>query len=297
MRSLNLDQLRAFVEVVERGSFTAAAQHLNLTQPAVTHQIHELEGRFKVALIERLGKRADLTQAGEQLLQHARHLLDEEAHTNAAMRRFVDGWLGRVRIGASMTSLIYSLPPILRQLKADYPQLEIEINAGLTATTLEMLKRNTLDLGLCAMPIEDPGFQVIPLFADELVAILPVNVGHLPKRATPGFLSQQPLILCSPASTLRSAITDWLAASGPPPKPVMEFDFVEAMKSVVAAGLGASIVPRSSVEAGHIPKNTFVVPLSPRLSRQNALVQRRDKKATDGTKIVVAALLALRQTR
>ena len=65
MRSLNLDQLRAFVEVVSRGSFTAAAKELNLTQPAVTHQIHELEKRFNVPLVERLGKRAHLTQVGE----------------------------------------------------------------------------------------------------------------------------------------------------------------------------------------------------------------------------------------
>jgi DNA-binding MarR family transcriptional regulator len=65
MRSLNLDQLRAFVEVVQRGGFTRAAKELNLSQPAVTHQIQELERRFNVSLVERLGKRVFLTQAGE----------------------------------------------------------------------------------------------------------------------------------------------------------------------------------------------------------------------------------------
>ena len=83
MRSLNLDQLRAFVEVVERGSFTAAARELNLTQPAVTHQVQELERRFKVALVERFGKRAHLTQAGEKLIEHARNLLEEDSRTQA----------------------------------------------------------------------------------------------------------------------------------------------------------------------------------------------------------------------
>ena len=68
MRSLSLDQLRAFVEVVQRGSFTAAAKELNLTQPAVTHQVQELERRFKVALVERCGKRAYLTEVGEKLI-------------------------------------------------------------------------------------------------------------------------------------------------------------------------------------------------------------------------------------
>jgi DNA-binding transcriptional LysR family regulator len=127
MRGLNLDQLRAFVELIERGSFTAAARELNLTQPAVTHQVQELERRFKVTLVERFGKHVYLTQAGEKLIEHARCLLEEEARTQLMMRRFSDGWLGRVRVGTSMTILMYLLPPILRQLKTDHPQLEISL--------------------------------------------------------------------------------------------------------------------------------------------------------------------------
>jgi molybdate transport repressor ModE-like protein len=88
MRSLNLDQLRAFIEVIERGSFTAAAKELNLTQPAVTHQVQELERRFKVPLVERFGKRAYLTQAGETLIEHARQLLAQDSRTQIDMRRF-----------------------------------------------------------------------------------------------------------------------------------------------------------------------------------------------------------------
>src|SRR5260370_37477010 len=107
MRSLNLDQLRAFVEVVERGSFTAAAKELNLTQPAVTHQLQELERRFQVSLDERFGKRAYLTQAGEKLIEHTRNLLDEDARAHAAIRLFGDGWLCRVHVGTSMTIMIY----------------------------------------------------------------------------------------------------------------------------------------------------------------------------------------------
>src|SRR6266480_762806 len=194
MRSLNLDQLRAFVEVVERGSFTAAAKELNLTQPAVTHQVQELERRFQVALVERFGKRAYLTQAGEKLIEHARNLLEEDTRTQVMMRRFTDGWLGRVRIGTSMTVLMYVLPPLLRQLKNDHPQLEINLKAGLTATTLRLLKENALDLGLCAMPIADPAFETVPLFADELVAVMPLGLEGIPKTVTPTFMSRCALI-------------------------------------------------------------------------------------------------------
>ena len=162
MRSLNLDQLRAFIEVIERGSVTAAAKQLNLTQPAVTHQVQELERRFKVTLVERIGKRVYLTEAGEKLISHARHLLEQDALTMPEMRRYGDGWLERVRVGTSMTVLMYLLPPILRQLKTEHPQLEINLKAGLTATTLQMLKANALDLGLCALPIDDPAFETRP---------------------------------------------------------------------------------------------------------------------------------------
>src|SRR5436853_2419565 len=110
---------------------------LKQSQPVVTHQVHELKQRFKVTLLELLGKRAYLTQAGEKLIEHARHLLDEDSRTQVLMRRFDDGWLGRVRVGTSMTVLMYLLPPILRQLKTDHPQLEINLKAGLTARTLQ----------------------------------------------------------------------------------------------------------------------------------------------------------------
>ena len=295
MRSLNLDQLRAFVEVVERGSFTAAAKELNLSQPAVTHQVHELEQRFKVTLLERLGKRAYLTEAGEKLIEHARHLLEEDLRTRVTMRRFDDGWLGRVRIGTSMTVLMYLLPPILRKLKTDHPQLEINLKGGLTKTTLQMLKTNALDLGLCAIPIEDPAFETTPLFSDELVAILPASLGHIPKKVTPAFLSRCPLILGNEASALRRTVTDWLSLAGPPPNPVMEFDNVEAIKSLVDVGLGASIVPSLCLGGGHVAMaNTLVLPLRPRVSRRVGLVQLRGKRVNDGVNLVAAALLTLR---
>lgn len=296
MRSLNLDQLRTFVEVTKRGSFTAAAKALNLSQPAITHHVQELERRFKVVLLERIGKRAYPTDAGERLIEHARHLLDEDARTLVDMRKFNDGWLGRVRIGTSMTVLMYALPPILRQLKTEHPQLEINLKAGLTATTLKMLRTNDLDLGLCALPIEDPAFHTTGLFDDELFAILPADQKDVPKKVTAVFLSRCPLILGHENAALRRTITDWLALAGPPPKPVMEFDNVETIKSLVAVGLGASIVPGLSLGAGHAATtNIQVVPISPRVKRRIGLVQLKGKRDTEGVKLVATALLALRR--
>jgi DNA-binding transcriptional LysR family regulator len=282
--------------VVAQGNFTAAAKELNLTQPAVTHQIQELERRLNVTLVERLGKRAYLTEAGEKLMEHARSLLEEDSRTRSDMRRFADGWLGRVRIGTSMTVLMYVLPSLLRKLKTDHPQLEVNLKSGTTAATLEMLKTNALDLGLCALPVEDPAFEVTPLFKDELVAILPPGTKRIPNKVTPAFLSQMPLILVSANSVMRRMATEWLGAAGSSSKPLMEFDNVEAIKSVVSVGLGASIVPSLCLGAGHISNSNLIVrPITPRAAREVGLVKLRGKQDTEAMKLGAAAILTLRK--
>src|SRR5882672_11343515 len=116
MRNLNLDQLEALREVVALGSFSAAAQRLNLTQPAISLQVKQLEARLGVRLVERIGKRAFATAAGRDLLAHARRLFDEAAAASATARRHRGGVAGRVRIGAGATACIYTLPAALLEL-------------------------------------------------------------------------------------------------------------------------------------------------------------------------------------
>jgi DNA-binding transcriptional LysR family regulator len=195
-----------------------------------------------------------------------------------------------------MTVLMYLLPPTLRQLRTEHPQLEITLKAGLTTATLQLLKTNALDLGICALPVKDSAFEISPLFDDELLAIFPATFGAVPKKVTPDFMVRHPLILGNEASALRQTVMDWLGRTGAPvPKPVMEFDNVEAIKSLVAVGLGASIVPSLSLGPGHAPvDNVRIAPLSPRTSRRVALVQLRGKRTTEGMKIVAKAIRELR---
>src|ERR1700761_429461 len=98
MRSVNLDQLRTFSEVIARGNFSAAARQLNLTQPAVSLHVRELEQRFGVRLVERVGRRAHPTAPGRDLADHARRIFHDCEAVESMMRRFRESWLGRVRI-------------------------------------------------------------------------------------------------------------------------------------------------------------------------------------------------------
>src|SRR5262245_53506558 len=94
MRCINLDQLRTLIEVVKCRSFSAAARRLNLSQPAVSLQIRELERRFGVPLIERFGKQAFATPPGRELIKEAQRIFDTCASAEDAMRRFRENWIG-----------------------------------------------------------------------------------------------------------------------------------------------------------------------------------------------------------
>src|SRR3954469_23147337 len=142
MRSLNLDQLRALLEVVERGSFSAAARHLNLTQPAISLQIRELERRFGVRLIERLGKQAHATLPGRALIEAAQRIFTECDCVDAAMQRFCEGWIGHVHVGTTLSSMIYRLPPILRQVRLDHPGIDLAVTNAPSSVSVANVLQN-----------------------------------------------------------------------------------------------------------------------------------------------------------
>jgi DNA-binding transcriptional LysR family regulator len=120
MRNLHPDQVRSLIEVIERGSFTDAAKRLQLTQPAISRQIHEPENRCGVQLVERVGKRAIATPAGRELIAHGKQIIADSEHALAAVRLHKDGAAGRVHVGAGPTALVYLLPPMLRKMRDEY---------------------------------------------------------------------------------------------------------------------------------------------------------------------------------
>ena len=162
MRGLNFDQLRALLEVVEQGSFSAAARRLNLTQPAVSLQIRELERRFGLRLIERLGKRAHATIPGRELVEAAQRILRECNHADAAMRRFREGWTGRAHVGTTLTTMIYRLPPILRRVRLDHPGIDLVVGAVLLpgAKAPKLVRRDDLKL-------MKPGSVIVDVAVDQ----------------------------------------------------------------------------------------------------------------------------------
>ena len=290
MRSLNLDQLRALDTVVALGSFTGAARRLNLSQSAVSVQIRELEERCGVRLVERLGKKAYATAAGSVVLTHARRISDEADAIAAAMRRFREGWIGRVHIGAALTALMYLLPPVLQKLHAEHLGIDLLVS---NATTAEMVARvlgNEIDIGVVTLPVSENRIETTPLYVEDMVAILPASMRNIPDQVTPQYVAGQFLVL--EFGAVRGLISNWLSAHSLAPQSSMTLSAIEAVKIVVSAGLGISLVPAMAV--AQPTRNVAVRPLNPPLTRMLGLIRHRNKPDDLALHIVYDALLALK---
>jgi len=292
VRNLNLDHLRALTEVVRQGSFSAAARTLNLTQPAVSLQIRELESRLGVQLIERLGKQAHATIPGRDLIAHAQRIFRECEAVEESMRRFRDGWLGRVHIGTTLTALMYELPPVLRELRSEHPRVDLVVTNMATRLAVERILDNTIDLALVTLPVKSEQLRVTPLRAQTLVAIFPAGTKDVPARVTPEYVAQQPLVLEHDQGAVHGLVMRWLEKELPLAHAPMHFGIIEAAKQAVASGLGMSIVPDISVAA---PSPDYVVrPLDPPIPATLGLIEHRNKPDGPAIEIVRRALLGMR---
>ncbi|MBV9586809.1 MAG: LysR family transcriptional regulator [Alphaproteobacteria bacterium] len=293
MRSLNLDQLRTLVEVVALGNFSAAGRNLNLTQPAISLHVRELEQRFGVRLVERVGKQAHPTAPGRDLVEHAERVLRACDDIDASMRRFREGWLGRVHIGTTLTALTYELPPILRKIRMEYPGIDLLVTNMPTRDSVQNVVQNAIDIALVTLPIKEPRLRVTPLRPEMLVAILPAGTKDIPDVITPAYAAQQLLVMEHGRGAVHALVMRWLAGQMPLVRRPMLIGTVEAMKTVVSLGLGMSIVP--DVAVAEPTANIIVRPLKPPVPCTLGLIERRDKPGDPALDIVRAALLELRQ--
>jgi DNA-binding transcriptional LysR family regulator len=292
MRQLNLDHLRALVEVVAQGSFSAAARNLNLTQPAVSLQIRELEARWGVQLIERVGKQALPTAPGRELIERAHRIFRECSAAEESMRHFHDGWLGQVHIATTLTALMYELPPVLRELRSAYPDIDLVVTNMATLDAVERVINNTVDLALVTLPVKSSRLKVTPLRREMLVAILPAGTPDVPDVVTPDYAAGQPLVLEHARGAVYRLVMEWLDQQMPLAYTPMHVGIIEAAKQAVASSLGISIVPDVSVA---VPTPDYIVrPLDPPVPCTLGLIEHHNRPSGPAIDIVRRALLGLK---
>jgi DNA-binding transcriptional LysR family regulator len=289
MRNINLDQLRALIEVVECRSFSAAARSLNLSQPAVSLQIRELERRFGVPLIERFGKQAHATAPGRELIKAAQRIFDACTLAEEAMRRFRENWVGRVHLSTTLTAMIYRLPPLLRKLRSDHPGVDLVVTNMPTPISIARVLSNEADLALVTLPVENSELRVKPLCQEAMLAAYPAGEKDVPEEITPEYIMRQRLLLLTeqPPSAGHATVMRWVAAG----TPSMAVGTIEALKSAVASNVGMAILPEVAVHPNMA--NIMLRPLRPALHRTLALIEHRNKPNEPALQIVRTALMEL----
>jgi LysR family cyn operon transcriptional activator len=245
---MDLHQLRVFHAAIKSGGFTRAGEQLHLSQSTVSQHIKLLEEELGCALFLRVGKRVLVTESGNVLLQYAERIFRELRNAEMAVREINALKRGTVRLGVGPTTLTYRLPPILRDYIRRFPQIELIVLAGSTEFLLDELKQQHLDLAIVLSTAPQPGFRMTPLGREEMVFVL--NRKHpLAKQRNVDAPALEPLkfILYKKNTAMQNLIDRYFESLGVSPEITMEVENNEAIKSMVRAGLGASILPLCAV--------------------------------------------------
>jgi DNA-binding transcriptional LysR family regulator len=292
---VNLNHLRVFASVAEHGNLTRAARDLNVSQPAISKQLSDLEQDLGSQLVDRLPRGVRLTEAGEVLLTHVQRILQAERAAQQDLRDLRGLGRGKLSVGASTTVGSYLVPSLMGELHRQHPGVQLDLTIANTAAVQSSVLENSCDVGLIEGFVSSDLLAVETLIADDMVGI--AAPAHPALRSTPlraAALRDLPLLMREQGSGSREVIEAALRKRDLVLKPVMSLGSTEAIKNAVIHGLGIAIVSRLTVEHElhskrlveltfsdlHIRRDLYLVALkgkrhSPAASAFIALTRRR----------------------
>lgn len=271
-----LRQLRTFLAVIESGSITVAARGLEVTQPAASQQLRALERALGVRLVERAEGRMLPTAAGAAIEGPAQRAVAAAAEAAASVSAYRSGESGRIRLGTGATACIYLLPPLIAAVRKRMPGLELVVATGNTPELLARVERGDLDAAIVTLAGGTArSLAVRGLMTAALVAFMPEGLADGRASFGAADLARLPLILYERGSYTRALIDAWFRRAGVTARPTMELGSVEAIKVLVAGGLGASILPEAALATP--PTGTRAAALRPPLKRRLGIVMRHEK--------------------
>ncbi|SIS79604.1 LysR family transcriptional regulator [Phaeovulum vinaykumarii] len=242
-----LRQLQVFAAVARHASYTRAAEELHLTQPAVFTQVKQLEDALGAVLLDRIGKRLFLTEAGQAVLSTARETLEGIERLEMQLADLQGLRRGRLRL-AIVSTAQYFLPRLLGDFCTENPGIEVALTVTNRQTVIARLAANEDDLCILGQPPE--GLDVIanPIARNPILVLAPPGHPLAGGTAVPfAALAEAPFILREPGSGTRAAAEKFFSEKGIRPQVRMELGSNEAIKAAVAAGLGLAILSQDTI--------------------------------------------------
>jgi len=249
---MDLRQLEIFVKVAELKSFSKAAQALRLTQPTISEHIRTLEQELGVRLLDRLGRGAEATRAGQLLLSHATRMLQLQRETLQAMDSFQGRLAGDLHVAASTIPGEYVLPSLIGRFKEKFPDIVISLLIGDSRAVVDWVIDGRAEVAVVGATLAHRGIEYHELMPDELVVVVPVaHPWHGKKEIGLADLRAEALLLREQGSGTRAAFESALAEAGQDLSAfriVGEMGSTQAIKQAVKAGVGVSVISRRAVE-------------------------------------------------
>ena len=245
-------QLSAFCEVVDRKSFSQAAEHLGVTQPAVSLQVRSIEERVGQRLLDRSGRRVEPTEAGIGLYRHARKLLQLEQQMLDDLAEGETGTLhGTLAIGASTGPGAHLVPLLLCEFQSEHPDLRVSLSISDTHTVTEQVAARELELGIVGAHGRHRSLDFEPLSLDEIVLAVPPGHPSAGGRMTLDELRAETLVVMQEGAGVRQVVDEELRRAGLRVRDLdakLVLGLQESVKSAVGAGYGVTFISRTAVE-------------------------------------------------
>ncbi|HET7567582.1 MAG TPA: selenium metabolism-associated LysR family transcriptional regulator [Gaiellaceae bacterium] len=248
---MDTKQLAAFCAVVERRSFSQAADQLGVTQPAVSLQIRSLEKRLGQQLLDRSGRRVEPTEAGERLYRSAQKLLAMEEQLLQELGEETDGELGgKLEIGASTGPGGTVVPRLLGEFQRQHPEVHVALTVADTQSVVDAVGRRELELGVVGASRRHRGVVYEPFFRDEVVLAVPKGHRFAGATMTLEELRAEPLVLMQEGAGVRQVVEDELRERNVRLRDLdvrLELGLQESARAAVLGGFGAAFISRLAI--------------------------------------------------
>ncbi|EJW14925.1 LysR family transcriptional regulator [Paenibacillus alvei] len=258
-----LDLLESFAAVVELTSLNQAAKRLNISQPALSRQVAKLEEELGVELFIRNGKRLELTRVGQLTYEFALDIRNRQLDFLKSIAAFKAEGQATITIGASLTTLQTTLPLFISSFVERHPDARLKAVTGKTHEIISLVREQTIDLGIVADAIREPGLMCIPLFADHLQLVLPRRHPLASIRNwSMDRLDGLPMLLFSKGTWYRKLIDNLFRRYRIMPDIRMEIDSFEAIVRLLSTCHAAALLPHSYLRLEWLKDNDLIaVPL------------------------------------
>jgi DNA-binding transcriptional LysR family regulator len=247
---MDIAALQTFLAIADTGSFSAAADRVFLTQPAISKRIAALESELGTALFDRIGRRVQLTEAGLALQERAHTILAEVEDARRAISRLSGAVRGTLRMAASHHIGLHRLPAALKRFHDGYPEARLDVHFLDSESGCEAVEQGELELAVVTLPAHSsPRLERIPVWTDPIDIVVGRDHPLAKESAVTALtLLNYPAILPGPGTVTREIVLSALSAIREGIEIGMSTNYLEVLKMLAAIGLGWSALPRTLID-------------------------------------------------